>query len=168
MEGADGRASTSKLQFTLWTVVVLYSYIGLWIARAHLGHAEALSDIPRNVLIALGLSVTTATAAKGITVSYMDNSKLVKDANAVANKKLGWGAVFTDDGGIPDLSKIQLITWKLVAIFIYLLMVLGLLGTKVTDPTKLALPDIDTSLMVLMGLSGGAYLWQEADEHYVS
>src|SRR5690242_7543055 len=69
--GADGRPSTSKLQLWLWTLVVLFAYVAIYTARASHGHFEPISQLPANVLIALGLSVMTATAAKGITVSFL-------------------------------------------------------------------------------------------------
>jgi hypothetical protein len=35
--GADGKSSTSKLQFFLWTSVVLFSYVGTFVQRCALG-----------------------------------------------------------------------------------------------------------------------------------
>src|SRR5688500_6999235 len=78
--GEDGRPSTSKLQMWIWTVVVLFSYVAICAAKLKNGEFDPLGDLPANVLIAMGLSVVTATAAKGITVSFLKSGDIVKPA----------------------------------------------------------------------------------------
>lgn len=159
--GADNRPSTSKLQFFLWTVVVLYAYAAIWAARFWHGQTDALSNIPPNLLLAMGFSLTTVTAAKGITSAYVSSGRLVKNPppsegsppNATANSATGVSALATDDDGYPDLSKIQMLAWTLVSIGVFLVAVV----VQVNAATP-QLPDIDASLMVLMGLGHGAYL----------
>jgi hypothetical protein len=165
--GADGRASTSKLQWLVWTVVVFFAYVATYVARARQDHFGALDEVPQNVLIALGLSATTMAAAKAITVSYVSGGKIVKppvdqptDGTPPA---AGPGAVMQDDAGGPDLSKIQMLGWTGVAVGIYLITVIARIGDirrDVRGPNEevLGLPDIDAALMVLMGLAEGAYL----------
>lgn len=151
VEGADGRPSTSKLQWFLWTVVVISSYTAICTARICNGDFGVVSNIPQNLLIAMGLSVTTLTAAKCITVSYVANRQIIKtDADP---KDAGFAPLLQDDDGFPDLSKIQMIAWTLIAIVVYLLRVWYEIQTA--NPQ---LPDIDAVLMVLMGLGQGAYL----------
>lgn len=152
IEGADGRPSTSKLQWFLWTVVVVFSYSAIYAARAWTGNFGVISDIPQNLLIAMGLSVTTMAAAKGITVSYVSSGQVTK--KAISPETASSGAIIQDDDQIPDLSKIQMMAWTLIAIGIYLIRLVQEINT-VSPPQ---LPDIDTALMVLMGLGQGAYL----------
>src|SRR5450759_4910177 len=114
-EGADGRPSSSKFQFFLWTIVVLFAYVSIFAARYGTPQQQAVNQIPRNVLIAMGLSVTTLVAAKGITSSYVSSGQLQKPANQ------GKGGLFTDDDGYSDLSKIQMLAWTLVALAVYVL-----------------------------------------------
>lgn len=64
VEGADGRPSTSKFQWTLRTAVILFSYSAIYFARAAMGSWEALPNIPANILIVLGFSTTTMVVAK--------------------------------------------------------------------------------------------------------
>ncbi|HEX9987892.1 MAG TPA: IPT/TIG domain-containing protein [Chloroflexia bacterium] len=159
--GADNRPSTSKLQFFLWTVVVLYAYGAIWAARFWHGQMEAISNIPPNLLLAMGFSLTTVTAAKGITSAYVSSGRLVKNppptdgspTNATANSATGVSAIATDDDGFPDLSKMQMLAWTLVAIGVFLVAVVVQVSAA-----RPQLPDIDASLMVLMGLGQGAYL----------
>jgi hypothetical protein len=187
-EGQDGQPSSSKLQFWLWTLVALFSYVAIYAARLLDAHStEAIKEIPHNLLIAMGMSIATATGAKSITSSYVQSGKVTKPQAAASNTAANQGAggnaqqpqqpqqagqanakpgakassismLFTDDDGTPDLSKIQMLAWTVISIGIYLISVGYEVGSK--DPAKLAqgLPDIDTALMVLMGLGQGAYL----------
>jgi hypothetical protein len=151
--GEDGRASTSKLQWFLWTVIVVFAYVTIWAARAMDGNFGPMTEIPQNLLIVMGLSVTTMAAAKGITVSYVKSGRVIKTgADLAARKDTGLGPAVSSDDGDPDLSKIQMMIWTLVAIVIFLF--------AVVNQVRIGhqLPDIDASLMVLMGLGQGAYL----------
>src|ERR1041384_6691711 len=67
VEGADGKPSTSKLQWFVWLVVIIYAYALLWSVRALGGNYHALSNVPTNLLTVLGFSGGTMVAAKGIT-----------------------------------------------------------------------------------------------------
>lgn len=61
----------------------------------------------------------------------------------------------TDDAGQTDFTKIQLLTWTVIAIAIYLWQVSKII---LYGGAPTGLPDIDASLVVLMGLSQGTYL----------
>jgi hypothetical protein len=170
--GADGRASSSKLQFLLWTIVTIYAYVAVYAARLA-QHIYLLpeDEIPVQLLTAMGLSVVTAAAAKGITVGYTAAGRLEKQTPPGVPPK---GGVFLDDGGNPDLSKIQMLCWTFIAIGVYLVTLFSKLSCMLhLSPQDLAvvhgavaknavalvtIPDISPALMVLMGLGQGAYL----------
>jgi hypothetical protein len=160
-EGADFRPSTSKFQFLLWTAATVFSYVATYVARYPYHPDPLLAEFPRNVLIAMGLSITTVVGAKGITVSYLSNGRIVKSTPqqmAAAGQRRtsqGFAALVQDDDGVVDLTKVQMLAWTFIALFIYLRETKRLVGLP-TGPTTLA--DIDGSLMVLMGLGQGAYL----------
>jgi IPT/TIG domain len=125
-------------------------------ARFVRGNFDALNEIPSNVLIALGFTIGTATLAKGITTTFVASGRIKKDPadpNA-AGPNAGAGALLADDEGAPDLSKAQLLAWTLLALVVYVVRVFYQL--RVQHWPKL--PDIDASLMVLMGLGQGAYI----------
>ncbi len=150
VEGADGRPSTSKLQWFLWTLVIVFSYTSIYAARIMKGNFDVISDIPSNYLTAMGFSTVTMATAKGITVSYVASGRVVKEAG---NGGKGPASIFCDDQGVPDLSKIQMIAWTLVSIGIFLIRIVNQMNTSMPG-----LSDIDPALMVLMGLGQGAYL----------
>lgn len=157
IEGADGHPSTSKFQWFLWTVVALFSYVVLYAAQAANGNFAALANVPDNLLIAMGISSFSMVAAKGITVSQVESGQIVKLQAAPGTATLG--SVLKDDAGYPDLSKIQILAWTFIAIVVFLVQVFNTVKTpSATTPYTLVLPDIGSSLMILMGLGHGAYL----------
>ena len=153
--GFDGFASTSKLQWFLWLVVILFAYSALWALRAEQDSYKALSEIPVNLLTVLGFSTGTAAAAKGITAGYVQTGKMTKPGAPDSEPGKNTGGIFQDDGGAPELAKIQMIGFTIIAIGIFLATVIHQIATgDITD----GLPNIDSSLMVLMGISSGGYL----------
>lgn len=192
VEGADGSNSTSKFQWFLWLVVILFSYTALWVLRAEQGNFSALSEIPVNLLTVLGFSTGTAIAAKGITTGYVQTGRVAKltptqaaaqqlstaqaqaavQANTGGQKQAGQaqvgsvpasggqtpsanGGILQDDSGIPELAKIQMVGFTFIAVGIFLITVIHQIASN--DITS-GLPNIDSSLLVLMGISEGGYL----------
>jgi hypothetical protein len=147
-QGADGRPSTSKFQWLLWIVVIVFAYTALWVLRAKQGDYAAISQVPVNLLTVLGFSTGTAAAAKGITSGYVQTSR-------VAKSNVSAGGVLSDDSGVPELAKIQVMGFTLIATGIFLA---TLIHQIVSNPVITSLPNLDSSLLVLMGISSGGYL----------
>lgn len=74
----------------------------------------------------------------------------------------GQGGLLSDDVGQTDLSKVQLVMWTFLAVGIYLATVVMQVSALAHGSTvhggNRGLPDIDGSLMVLMGFAQGGYL----------
>jgi hypothetical protein len=167
VEGADGSASTSKLQWFVWLTVIIFAYAVLWVLRAKQGNYSAISDVPVNLLTVLGFSTGTAAAAKGITSGYVQTGRVAKTTakqNAAAQAAAGKqgaaaaaskGGILTDDNGTPELAKIQMMGFTLIAVGVFLATVIHQI---VSNPVSTSLPNIDSSLLVLMGISQGGYL----------
>jgi hypothetical protein len=167
VEGADGRPSTSKLQWFLWIIVVLWSYVVLWVIRAHSGDYSAISTVPGNLLTVLGFSTGTAAVAKGITSAYTNSNKVMKPSTQVQPAPAPNGGlaspstsaapsgILVDDSGVPELAKIQMMGFTMIAIGIF---VATVIHQVVSSPPTVDLPNIDSSLLVLMGISQGGYL----------
>jgi len=154
VKGADGSSSTSKFQWAVWLVVILFAYTVLWVLRARSGDYSAISTVPSNLLVVLGLSTTTAAAAKGITVGYLQSGRITKGTAAQAPA----GGVLKDDTGYPDLAKIQMIGFTFIAVGVFLATFIHEIHTNTFNS---GLPNIDSSLLVLMGLSQGGYVGQK-------
>jgi hypothetical protein len=150
--GEDGRISTSKFQWLLWTAVIFFSYTVLYAARASAGGFDPIAEIPENVLVVMAISTATMAGAKGVTSVKVGKGR--RKPPAVA-KTANLTQVINDDSGFPDLSKIQMMAWTLLVATIYLVQVVH----AVPDGADIGeLPDIDRTLMVLMGFGSGGYL----------
>jgi hypothetical protein len=131
---------------------VVFAYAAIYSLKISAHHFDAINEIPKNVLIAMGMSVISAAAAKSITVSYISTGRITK--SVASSGSASFSAIFQDDSGFPDLSKVQMIAWTFIAIVTYLIAV----GSKIHQRDYSSLPDIDSALMVLIGLGHGAYL----------
>src|SRR5437879_662945 len=77
-EGADRRASLSKFQLLVWTAAAIVAVIAV-VAERNLRHVSGeIASLPDNLLLAMGFSVITATAAKGITISRVTSGQVQK------------------------------------------------------------------------------------------
>ncbi|MBV9718355.1 MAG: hypothetical protein JOZ77_03495 [Candidatus Eremiobacteraeota bacterium] len=165
--GEDGRLSSSKFQFLLWTLPIIFVFVDLTLAR---GKLPAIYNLPMNVMLALGLSLSTMVGAKGIIVSYIANNKISKASLLTVSDRTGKAVeppinladLVQTDQGLPDLTKAQMLAWTVVAIGVFLYRFgvdfKSYVGCQPNDPNCLPFPDIDTALMVLMGLGQGAYI----------
>jgi hypothetical protein len=155
VNGFDGTWSTSKFQWFLWLIFILFAYTAIWVLRAEQGNFSALNEIPVNLLTVLGFSTGTAAAAKGITSGYVQTGRVQKPGAPANAPPKDTGGIFQDDTGAPELAKIQMMGFTFIAIGIFLITVIHQIASN--DITA-GLPNIDSSLMVLMGISQGGYL----------
>jgi len=156
-EGADGRASLSKFQLLLWTAAAMGAVIAVVADQALRQGARAteITSLPENLLLSMGFSVITATAAKAITVSYVTSGQVRKDVRT--NRPLVFADLVNDDAGFPDLGKTQMLSWTLIALGVFALR----LHEQLSGADLPQVPNIDAPLMLLMGLGQGAYLGQK-------
>ena len=152
VDGADARLSTSKFQWLLWTVVVLFALVEVFVERLIRGVPLTLAtdpQMPVHLLVAMGLSAATMATAKGIAVAYSSAGLIDKSASGAGARR---GGLLTDDRGVPDLSKVQMVSFSVIAIAVYVIRLLG------QDASAPVLVDIDGSMMALTGLSQLGYL----------
>jgi len=174
-EGVDKRPSSSKFQFLLWTAAIIFGYLAIYAAPTWEGgkphfHFDPLLNFDANLFIAMGISGATAVAAKAITASNVANGKtkttyvapaapLAEGAPAAASNIQG--GVFQADDGSPDLGKIQMIAWTLIAVGIFLV---GVIHNVDPQSVTRTLPDIGRPLMILMGLGHATYVGKKIAE----
>lgn len=149
IDGIDGRPSTSKAQWWIWTAVAIFGYVAVFVERWLRGDPSAGLLVPQNVFLVLGFSGSTVVIAKAVTTAHVRRG--VVDKTRTSNDL---GGLLTDDDGVPDLSKVQQLAFTAIAVVVYLVR----LATQGDAHTLPVMIDIDTSLMVLMGLSHGGYL----------
>jgi len=154
--GKDGVSSTSKAQFLLWTVVVIYAYVVV-VLDGFLNHGwlDLTPEVPDNLLMVMGLASLTALGAKGITTNY-------KNTGLVFTLDSSKGGLLLEDDGYPSLAKIQLAAWNLIASGIFLAKVLD--GVVNSGTWVAGLNDIDSTLLVLIGIGDASYLGKKISD----
>ncbi len=152
-DGADGRPSTSKFQFFLWTAVIVWGYSAIATGRWIDGASPGEIDMPTNLFILMGLGAGTALGAKLVTVSRGGRTPLT-DPSARTYRSL-----VADDDGNPALEKIQVLAWTFVAVGVFIVSVWEILGAS--GPPS-SLPNVDDALLVLLGIGQVAYVGVKA------
>lgn len=130
--------SLSKTQLLLWTMIVVGSYIYIWIITLD------LPTIDGSVLILLGISVGTSTISRGL-----DNSNFQKPGAStifVPSKGIIYD-VLSDDQGL-SVHRLQNVLFTVVIMCVFVANVLS----------YLQMPAIDSTLLALMGISSAGYL----------
>jgi len=164
-----GFPSLSLFQFFLWTGVIAFGFLSVYLIRISAGVFEApiAVELPSNILVLMGISTIVPVARSGMLV------EAPKSVNrTIEYKNFSW--LLQDKHGKPTLAKFQMFAWTVISIIIYLAILfssvndlananLDELDNKCQENRYLCLsfPDIDSSLLVLMGLSQGAYLGAE-------
>jgi hypothetical protein len=158
--GHNKELSTSLLQNLIFTTLIVFSYVTVAVIRFIESWPNAsmpvLPSIPVNLFVLMGFSLSTAIGSKAIALSYLRKGQLpAEDDSTLTRNRLGE----------QDLTKVQMIIWTCVAAGIYLLTLTNYIGcitgkeiNKEIVCPQTALPDIDPTLLILMGVSQGGYL----------
>ncbi|MBN1194848.1 MAG: hypothetical protein JXA08_05825 [Methanomicrobiaceae archaeon] len=153
--------SLSLFQFLLWTIVISFSYIWISAIRIFEGDLTFSTEIPLNLYLLLGISVAVPLVSIGYTKSEYKPDTPVKPPE----KLPPFGMMLKNKGKIA-LNRFQMFLWTFVGIVLYLSVVVGTVtgmaaagdGAAAADAAGLSLPDIDPTLVYLMGLSQTGYL----------
>lgn len=161
----DMDPSLSIFQFLLWTFVLMFAFIGVYLVRIFAGVSEPpQGPLPVYLLAIGGISVGTPIISTLIS-SYRyspvqfheDVPPDTDDQLPVIKKRPGFGEMLREYGK-PTLSRFQMFGWTWIGIGIYL----SVLFSKVIEMSfsvqNLSVPDVDPTLVVLMGLSQFAFL----------
>ncbi|MEH1818316.1 MAG: hypothetical protein V7L31_04330 [Nostoc sp.] len=158
--GQDNRLSNSKSQMAIWFFVLLVGYISLSSLRVIHGGLGFVGGIgiPQNLLLLSGLSALTYGGAKIITQSQV-NSK--PNSKPSSKNVVSLTDFVTDDDANIDFGDLQMSFITLLAIVVYLLQLINFLG--VLELHRLVtLPDVDTTILSIFGISQAAYLTKKA------
>ena len=169
IRGQDMVPSLSVFQFLLWTYVLMFALIGVYFVRIFGGVSDPpQGPLPVYLLAITGISVTTPIVSSLISSyrfssapSYDDSSQ---DESHEAGeeipppvKKPAFGEMLRLNDK-PTLSRFQMFAWTWISIGIYLSVLFSVVDETSTSVQNLSVPDIDPTLVVLMGLSQVAFL----------
>ncbi len=157
----NGYASLSQFQFLTWTFVFLFSFLWIYFVRIQGDVLTFPPSIPIATLALMGLNTGSAVASKKISKHYktQPQSKPGKLWNMLVE-----GADVSGTNSKPSLARVQLFVWTIISVMIYMAILVSMLsgpflfGFTQTPLSGLSLPDIDPSLVTLMGLSQVGFL----------
>jgi len=149
----NGHGSLSKFQFLLWTVLIAVLYITLWFLQFLYGETAAPPAIPVQVMGLMGISIAVPIANQAI-INYKINK--YRPEGEKFNEPVF--ASMLEEEGKPSLLRLQMFLWTLASIVIYFIYFITKALSIDAVPGELALPDIDPTLLYLMGLSQTGYL----------
>lgn len=173
--GADGRASTSKLQAVLWTAAVLYVFVFMLVwgrstdcpatstsrpcIEAVRGRAAFDSfirtDLQAEYYVLLGFPIAAALAAKALTSGKIANGTLTSEAPPEGKGVVqGVSEVVGNDHGEADLLDAQY--------FAFTLLTLAFFAFEFFTTPANGLPNLPPTLVALSGFSVAAYTTKKA------
>jgi hypothetical protein len=166
----------------VWTFIITFAFLGIYLVRIFGGVLEAPSSIPTNILALMGISVAVPIVSGGISRIRYFGSTITAAAKEPPDP-LPPLSTMLEENNKPALTRFQMFGWTWIGILIYLGILFSTVGTTLMDIehartcqtlqpneaefsqlhcdkplTGLTLPDIDPTLVILMGLSQGAYL----------
>lgn len=156
--------SLAYFQFLLWTVIVMFTYFGLNLARYFSGSVTFLG-MPENLVILMGLSAAVPVINNVVSqVKYASTTPVsepptrVPPAAETRNKNLpGFKTILMENDKIT-LPRFQMFAWTWISIIVYLVLVYSKVATGLGNVENLSLPDLNILFVTLMGLSQGAYV----------
>lgn len=161
IEGKDGRFSNSKTQAAVWFFVLIVSYLSITLLRIQVAGLALVGgvSIPENLLYLSGFSALTYAGAKAITQGQVNANPTSKEPARAGSA--GLADYVTDDAGHADFGDFQMTMVTLFAIAIYVLQAFDFSG-RIALTRVIVLPDVDSTLLSLFGISQGAYLFKKA------
>jgi len=147
--------SLSLFQFFVWTLVIAFVFLGFYLIRILNGELSDMPVIPSNILVLLGISVAVPIVSTGYTKKVYSPETPKKPP-----EKLPPFSMMLQQGGKVTLTRFQMFLWTFIGIAIYLSTVwITISGISATTPiADLSIPNIDPTLVYLMGLSQAGYL----------
>jgi hypothetical protein len=141
----DNCYSLSRFQIYIWTVWVVIAFVAIAF------YSCSFPAIPNNLAILMGINGLTTVLSTSIsnqkkTIIRQSSPSFYRD-------------IFLDQKGTLDLPRTQMFIWTIVILVTYIYIFLHHYYSG--NPS---LPDVDSGLLILMGVSNGAYLGVKATD----
>ena len=153
-----GWPSLARFQFLAWTLIVVFCFTTICVMRFLGGNLDIPADIPENLLALMGISAGVTAVSSGVSRNKYGEETKKRSKQEYTNLKEGknWGTMLLENDA-PSLTRFQMLSWTLLSVFLYGAKFLAYILTA-TEAEALVLPDIESTLLVLMGVSQGAYV----------
>lgn len=143
----DNCYSLSRFQIYIWTgwIVIAFTAIAFY--------SCSFPAVPQNVAILMGINSLTTVLSTAISTSPKNEKNLIKQ-----NKPNFYRDIFLDNTGTFDLPRAQMFVWTMVILMTHMFIFWNNYYTTLAPK----IPDVDAGLLILMGVSNGAYLGVKA------
>jgi len=163
---SDYFPSLARFQFMIWTFVISFTIISIYLLMLG-NHTLCWSTLPSNILLLMGIS-----AAVPLISSVISREKYSKEISGLipCKEKAPAFSTILLEHSKPTVGRYQMFLWTIISVIIYLsLFIQELSGIHdMGNLVQLRLPDIDISLLFLMGLSQAAYVGAKLTSRSVS
>jgi hypothetical protein len=136
VDGVRQPFSLGRSQMACWFFLILLSYVFLWLVTGD------RDTIPPSLLGLMGISSATALVAAAIPSLHRDQGKSTRVSRGF------WRDLVLGDDGVVALDRLQIVVWTIVLSGVFVTSVLW----------DLIMPEFNTTLLALMGISSGTYL----------
>lgn len=150
--------SLGRFQFMMWTIVISFAFLSIYLIRVNEGITtfdEGL--LPTRLLELMGISVFVPVI--GNVVSRYKHAKALLQEMPLKDNVPPFSTMLLE-GNKPTLARYQMFLWTLIGVALYLLIFFSNVSQTLESGSlqNLTVPDIDSMLVVLMGLSQSGYL----------
>jgi hypothetical protein len=142
--------SLALFQFTLWTIVIIVVFFGIYLFGVLSGYGSIMLNIPINLLVVMGLS--TSSGAVGFVLSRRNYGR-----KPIPRPTSNYPFLdMLKENGKMTITRFQMFSWTFIGIAYYLASVL----IKFLAPSNdiMSIPDLPETFVFLMGISQFSYL----------
>lgn len=174
----EGYPSLARFQFFIWTLIIIACFTTIVTLRMRTGLNLIPGQLPANLLILMGISTAVVPVSQEVSKDrYGQEAKSWRTLSEGALEKLKKDKPLRGmllENGKPSFTRFQMFSWTLLSVFFYILgfaavvntfhveyfahLALGETELAIEVAKSLALPEIDQTLVFLMGLSQGGYV----------
>ena len=159
--------SLARLQAFVWTFVILFVFSWFYFIRLLSGVATPVPEIPAAILALMGITAGATVASQATPRGELgppDPTQFQAFSDSLRkNDKWKWSLMFFANGR-PSLARVQSFAWTVIAVLVYAWVVyLTVTNTgNLAAVQDLGLPDVDSSLAILTGISQAGYVGAKA------
>jgi hypothetical protein len=152
----SGFPSLARFQFLLWTFIILFAVLGVFLTRLFMGISEIPNEIPENLLILTGISIAVPFVSNPLSgIKYGERKPPTGTLRDIDRRRL---ATMLMENEKPTVSRFQMFAWTIISIIVYLGFFFSQTIFLLTDVNELVVPDIPQIFVYLMGLSQAGYV----------
>jgi hypothetical protein len=130
IRGDDWYPSLAIFQFLVWTFIITFAFLGIYLVRIFGGVLEPLPAVPTNILALMGISVAFPIVSGGVSrIKYSTSTSASKDPPP----QLPPLSTMLEENKKPALTRFQMFGWTWIGIIIYIGILFSTVATTLMD-----------------------------------